>query len=285
MAGYDLIEAYLDELRRRMRWRPDVDDVVAEAADHLISAAERYQALGDGTDIAQGRALDHFGEPELVALAFAATPNGGLIVPTKFTRTAGVLAMVGAACWLLVPLTWWPAGFLPPVGDVERNLSGIVYGIGYVALFAAGILTMTVMVALNQRHGGLGAAGTAGPLLVAAGIVASVIAAVFIGWGLLMLVGTAVAALAMLDRDLAPRLPTIAFGGGLAAGAGIWALLRGIDGSLLVYSGLWGDYWVANLAGITAGATILAVGLAGLGRWLHREQPAPMDEPGQPLRA
>ena len=39
----DLIDSYLGELRRSLRTRPDVDDVVAEVQDHLREAADRLQ--------------------------------------------------------------------------------------------------------------------------------------------------------------------------------------------------------------------------------------------------
>lgn len=285
MAGYVLIQAYLEELRRRLQWHRDVDDLLAEAADHLTSAVERYQVRGDDAETAQRRALDQFGDPRLVALAFATSPTGGLIVPTRFTRAAGTLAIASAVCWLIVPGTWWLAGVLPPVGGVASSASGGVYAVGVMSLLAAGILMMVVMLALAQRHGGLGLRGLAGPLLVGLGIAASALAWVFIGWGLVMLVATAIFAWAMLERDLAPRWPTLAFGGGLALGAAVWAVLRGLDGSLLEYSGLWGDYWIANLAGISVGSIVLAVGLLGLGRWLRSEVPAELGMPEQALRA
>jgi hypothetical protein len=285
MVEYQLIDSYVAELRGRLRWHREVDDLVAEVADHLISAAERHHARGDDLGLAQRRALGQFGDPELIELAFARSPRGGLIVPTRFTRAGGGAAIASALCWLLVPGTWWVAGALPPSGDVGRDMSGLAYAIGDIALLAAGILMLIAMVAIDQRHGGLGSRGSAGTALVGIGVVASLAAWVFIGWGLLMLVGAALFAAAMLDARVAPRWGTLLFGVGPAAGAVAWAALRAIDDSLLIYSGLWGEYWTANLAGISIGSALLAVGLLSLGRWLRGEQPAEIGTPGQALRA
>ncbi len=46
MADYALIDGYVDTLRARMRWRGDVEDLVAEVRDHLYSAVEGLEAGG-----------------------------------------------------------------------------------------------------------------------------------------------------------------------------------------------------------------------------------------------
>ncbi len=44
MAEYVLIDGYLDTMRTRVRWRRDVEDLVAEMEDHLYSTVERFEA-------------------------------------------------------------------------------------------------------------------------------------------------------------------------------------------------------------------------------------------------
>jgi HAAS len=277
MAEYSLIEAYLATLREHLPARPDLDDVVAEARDHLYSTVERLQAAGTETRRAQRETLERFGDPDVVGAAFSA-PTDGVSLPTRFTRTAGTLAIVGAVLWLALVVFWWVAGAVPPWGDVEwqsgSTASGLFYVLGAATLLGAGGLTFIAVVALNQRHGGLGAIGPAGLLFVGLGLVFCLAAWIFAGWGLLMMVGTILVATAMLRRGIAPRLPTLALGGALVAGALTWTVVRVANGTLVDFSvGLWDDQWVVNLTGVTIAAVILAVGLAGLGGWLRSEEP------------
>ena len=101
MAEYVLIDGYVDTLRTRVRWRRDVDDLVAEVEDHLYSTVERFEARGTDSQLAQRKTLDRFGDPDLMADSFASTPRGVISVPTKFTKTAGLSALL--ASFLLVP--------------------------------------------------------------------------------------------------------------------------------------------------------------------------------------
>ncbi|MDQ1627279.1 MAG: hypothetical protein QOI54_1023 [Actinomycetota bacterium] len=62
------IEAYLDELADRLRGRGRVvRRVLAEAEDHLLSAAAAHREQGLADDAAEQAAVADFGEPELVA--------------------------------------------------------------------------------------------------------------------------------------------------------------------------------------------------------------------------
>ena len=108
MAEYVLIDGYVDTLRTRVRWRRDVDDLVAEVEDHLYSTVERFEATGTDSQLAQRKTLDRFGDPDLMADAFASTPRGGIAVPTKFTKTAGLFAIFASVLWLVaVAVTGW----------------------------------------------------------------------------------------------------------------------------------------------------------------------------------
>lgn len=190
-------------------------------------------------------------------------------------KSLGTTAIVCGALWCLAVGTWWVAGAIDPVGDVEGNVSGLVYGVGYFSLLIAGVLMVLVMARLRQCQGGLGLRGVLGLVLVGLAVPAGVIAAVFVGWGSLMLVGTLLFGTAMIQRDVAPRLPTVAFGFGLSIGAVVWAIIRGFTGTLFQYSGMWGDLWVPNLVGVTVGGLVVAYGLFRLGRWAQGE-PVPM---------
>lgn len=187
---------------------------------------------------------------------------------------AGALAQWSGALWLTVVATWWIAGFLEPVGGVDPGPSAVVYGIGYSSLIAAEIMMVMVARALVRLHGGLGARGVLAPALISLAVPTSVVAVFYVGWGSLVAVGCVLIASAMLQRGQAPLLSTLAVGGGLLLGAITWAVLRAIDGTLFEYSGLWGTSWLANLIGVSVGATVLALGLLGIGHWLRKQQVA-----------
>lgn len=276
MARHDLIDAYVASLRARIGWRPDVDQVVAEVEDHLYSTVERFEAGGIDADFAQRAALERFGDPELVARAYAAGPNGELAVPTRSTRAAGAYAIWSAALWTVVLSAWWVTGLVEPRYVWRSGGSAITDAFGAVALLGATALVVAAMVGLDRRHGGLGGLGEAGLIIAGVGFIAALMAWVFIGWGTLTMVGTLLFATALWRRDVAPRLPTLAFGIGPAIGAIAWLALRGLSGSLDL-SGFWGEHWFANSIGLTVGGTILAVGLLGLGRWLRSETAANVD--------
>jgi hypothetical protein len=111
------------------------------------------------------------------------------------------------------------------------------------------------------------------------GVAASVITWFWGLWITLIGLGVLIFAIAMLRRDIAPRVWTVIWGAGLALGAITWGVLRWLE---VGTADQWGDYWVANATGAALGVLILAVGLIGLGRWLVSEEPAAI-EPTSPL--
>ncbi len=284
MARDDLIDAYVASLRRRVRWRPDVDEIVAEVEDHLYTTVERFEGGGIDAGLARRAALERFGDPDLVARAYAAAPNGGLAVPTESTRTAGAYAIGSAVLWLTVIGSWWLAGLLEPRYDLQGGASYISYALGAAALLGATASMVAAMLGLVRRHGGLGGLGTAGLIASGLGLAAAVAAWVFTGWGTLTMVGVLLCGVAMWRQGLAPRLSTLLFAGGPAVGAIVWAILRGGQGPIDL-SGLWGEHWFANQVGLSVGAALLAVGLLGLGRWLRSEEPAVINAPDQAIPA
>ncbi len=276
MAEYVLIDGYVDTLRTRVRWRRDVDDLVAEVEDHLYSTVERLEATGTDTQLAQRKTLDRFGDPDLMADAFASTPRGGIAVPTKFTKTAGLAALVAAALWLGAILF----GGVYVLLDTEALppwlvLVGLVVG--------ASAMTLMATAGLRERHGGLGVLGMAGLIILGIGVAATLIIVWAIPlWMTVQGVGLLFVALAVLPMRVAPRLPTIAYGSGMLLGAMAFAVARAMEvGSVDEY----GDYPLALAIGLGVGLGITAAGLFGLGWWLRGEEPVEIDTPDQAIPA
>lgn len=283
MADHTLIDDYLDALRARLAWRRDVDDVLAEAADHLHSAAARLETNGATHVHAQRQALERFGHPKALARAFATTPNGGIAVPTTFTRTAGTIALASGMLWTTAGLAWLLSRWLElDAGGDWRGAPETIQRLSGLALLTAAALTVTVMIGLHQRHGHLGRVGVAGTAVAGVGAVSMLMFWVFTLWGGLLAVGTALVAAAMRSRDLAPRPATIMFGSGLAVGAVLWSTLRVLEvGSPTVY----GDYLLVDGISVFTGCVLVALGLFGLGAWLRSEEPVDITEPDNPLPA
>jgi HAAS len=271
----DLIDEYVRTLRSEVGRRPDVDEIIAEAEDHLYSTAERFAADGADWLGAQQSALERFGEPRLVARAFATIRSTRPAMPTPATRDAGRFAFVSAILWLVTVGGWWAAALIDPVGEVDSPGSVMAYVMGAIALIGATLLLFLTMTGLAVRHGSLGRLGAIGLVSAAVAVVGSLLAWVFTVWASLLLVATLLVSVAMLRRQIAPRIPTITFGGGLLVGALAWMALR-LRVGVVDLSGLWGD-WFENLAGLTIGIAILVIGLVGLGRWLRSEEPVVID--------
>jgi hypothetical protein len=270
MAGYELIDAYLAGLRRRLAWCPDVDDVAAEAEDHLLSTVERLISDGATREAAQQAALGRFGNSTAVASAHAATSRGGVGMPTEFTRLAGIVAIGAAVFWTASAAMWLVDQFLDPSGIAEPTV-GLL---SFVTLVIAAGSTVVVVVGLNRRHGGLGPLGAIGLVLVCLGVVATLVFWFVMGWALLLAVGMLLVALAVNARGLAPTAATAAFGGAWTVGVLTWSVLRVLE---VGTRDEWGDYPIVSPTAITVGVAILVPGLIGLGRWLSTETPRDLD--------
>lgn len=276
MAEYALIDGYLESLRASVHWRRDVDDLVAEVEDHLYSAVERFVARGTDLHLAQRRTLERFGDPDLLAAAFASTPRGGIAVPTKFTKTAGLLGMVSAALLLMLPISW-------SITDYTESRSGswgtaelILVELALAAFLLGLVCLLVLMVGLSKRHGGLGLAGLVGMGLAGLGAAAALMPWFIVGWGVLLGVGMLVYALTMLRRGIAPRLATIAFGSGMLVGVGVFLVLDALE-----FGGRdsFGDNPAAGLTAIWVMCLVTSAGVFGMSRWLHSEQPADIEQP------
>jgi hypothetical protein len=284
VADYGLIDSYLEDLAAALRWHRDADDIVDETDDHLCCAVERR--IGDGVDpeAAQREVLEGFGDPAMVARAFATTRSGRLALPTRSTRDAGVLAYATAGLWLAVPVVWHLGGWFydrlddgrSAPDEVGSNAQLLVIGVMAMTLLGAAATLLATMLILRERHGGFGLLGMVGIAAIALGCLASWFGWFFIGWGSLLIAGTALVAVDLWRRGIAPKRAILTTGTGLAIGGVTWAVLRlsevgGPDQH--------GDYLVANAAGLVIGSIILATGLLGIGRWLANEEPVEFPDP------
>ncbi len=278
MASYHLIDSYLERLSGRLHWRANADEVIDELRDHLYSAMDEVGGAS-GDDTAQQRILDRFGEPEVVAAALATTSRAGIAVPTRSTNGVGLLAMVTAGLWLVMPLCllislWWD--------DAQGGwdtVSQLTWMVGTFSLVAAATLTVAVMVGLRERLGGLGLLATTGMVCMSLGALAGVAAWLPLIWASLVAFGAALFVAAMVSVDVAPRLPTALLGSAWIIGIATGTTLRAIEFGPVDE---WGEYWHANTVGLGVGAALFAAGLGLLGRWLHGEEPTEL-EPAEPL--
>ena len=92
------IEDYLRVLRRKLRWRSDVADLMGEVEDHIRLAAERLIEGGRDRAAAEAIAVARFGDPDLVGRLLAIPPPDRL---NRWGRLGARSAMVGAAGWLV----------------------------------------------------------------------------------------------------------------------------------------------------------------------------------------
>lgn len=284
MADYALIDGYLESVRSSIRWCRDLDDVIAEMEDHLISATERFEARGSDRLLAQQRTLDQFGDPKVLAVAFASTPTGGIAVPTTFTKSAGAIAITSAAAWIVGLIAIAVSSGLPDAVGVDpdqfvSNGQTLFFMLGAISLLAAGVSMVVAMVGLYRRHGSLGILGIGGLGITALGAAALLVAWAFPLWMTLIGLGVLMFAVALLRLDVAPRVWTLVWGGGMTLGAITWYVLRWME---VGQPDQWGDYPLATAIALPVGVIIMAVGLAGVGRWLGGEEPADLT-PSEPL--
>jgi hypothetical protein len=284
VADYALIDGYLESMRSSIRWRRDLDDVIAEIEDHLISATESFEARGSDRVNAQQRTLDEFGDPKVLAVAFASTPTGGIAVPSTFTKSAGVFAIVSAVAWIIGLVAIAIAAGLPEATGVDpdqfvANSQTIFFIVGATSLLAAGVLMFVTMIGLYRRHGSLGIFGIGGLGVTGLGVVTLLIAWAFPLWMTLIGLGVLLFAISLLRRDVSPRLWTVVWGGGMAVGAITWYVLRWLE---VGDRDQWGDYPLAVAFALPIGVVIMAIGLIGIGRWLRSEEPVELT-PSEPL--
>ncbi len=263
MADSDLITGYVTVLRSSLHWRSDVDDLACEVDDHLRCAALGLEARGLDSSSAQREVLVRFGDAELVARSFALSPTGGTAMPSRLTRTAGVLSIVASTLWLIaIPTAFIGAG---------AEGSGVSYLTLALLIFAASTCTTVATFGMLRRASGRWDALTVIALLLA------ILGTLLLGiatWAWIVGVGfLTIAALATvlrlrsarLENNVASVLLVAAWPIGIAVALVLVALKVGPTDS-------YGDHYVAYLIGFATGCILFAAGLLMIGRWLHSEQ-------------
>ncbi len=266
MAEPDLIDRYVADLRRDIRWRSDADDVIDEVHDHLRETASALRAAGLSETQAQQRALARFGDPEIIHRAFAVTPSGVVALPTAFTRAAGAVAFLAALLWMVTAgLKWWESGLFVPWAHDQFVLFSIA------VLTAAGV-SLVVLIGMLARIGWPSPTAAISLGLAAIGMTTLAVAAwmwailgLFLGVAFLL---TVQAVIRMHERL---RWLSWATAGGWFAG---WMVAAMLSSAGLGPADEWGDSPMAVAIGFTIAALGMAVGLVGVGRWLTTERPA-----------
>ncbi len=269
--GADVIAEYLDVLRVRLGSRRDVEDLIAEAEDHLRAHVDALVRSGCDATEAMTLALRSFGDPNVVARSYFTTRTGRLAVPTEGTRAAGSFAVVGAALWVVFLVVRLSGHLLEqtfegPVADY------VFYFAGVFVLAGASFLTCAVAFGIRDRHGR--AFGPVGAIGVGA-LMIGAMSTLVIGWAVpvwmtLLGVGTACVAVSMLRRPVAPRLPAILLALALPSGVATLVVARALE---LGRPDEFGEYQVATIAGLAVGCVLIGFALLTISRWLAREQP------------
>ena len=267
MAERDLIDDYRAALLVRLPGRSNVADIADEVEDHLRSAMEKLVRLGSDPDTAQRLTLERFGDPRIVAQAFLTNATGGVCMPTRFTRTAGYIAIAAAIAWVAAGAftVFGPSGLL-------TEFSEPMYAVWAVLLLVATVTTLVAMIGLLRRAG-TGSSGSgrlAAVLLVACVFMLTVFAWAWPAGGALLTIGALLVVLrarsAGLPLDASSWLLVVAF----PVGTALFFVLRYLEvGPVDGY----GDYPVAFVSGIGLAALLFAAALARVGRWLSREEP------------
>ncbi len=266
MADQALIDRYLGELAREVRWIRNAEDIIEEVADHLLEAVVVFTRRGLDRVEAQERALTEFGDPTLVGRAFASSTTGGIAVPTNFTKRAGVALIVSSFLWL-AGLTLL---YLSDIADRTRPWEGLpqqIWMAGALVLMLAGALLVVGVLGINRRHGG--ALGIAGRLVLWIAVVTAVTAFGAWVWGVwltALAVGAALLAAALEGSDIAPKLAGRLLGiGGVFAAGSAWVFEIATTGDVSPGEG-------AVTAFIFAGLAVYSLGLVMLGSWLKAEK-------------
>lgn len=249
MAGASLIEAYLNELRYSAAKLRDIDDVVAEAEDHLRTGVDADVARGMAREEAEAHALARFGSPQLVARMFVEETKRGGAVSTTITRRAGVAAM-------LAPIL----GVVGEIGN-ETIARGPLHGVAVGLIVAGFALFVVALWGLRQRHGGLGGWGRAGFWLFVASPIISIPFTYVAGvaFALMMTIVVFLLGLGMLRARVLPQLPVALFT--------LVPLPAGLIAGIITMS------FMNSLFGVLVGGASCAIGLMWIG-WILWREPA-----------
>lgn len=264
MAEPDLIDRYVADLRRQIRWRSDVDDVLDEVHDHLRETAATLRTTGVDEAAAQRSTLARFGDPDIIHRVFSVAPSGGVVMPTAFTRTAGAVAFVAAGLWIAAAvLKWWESGLFAPWTQDRFAIYAVVVA---TATLAAMIVMLGMLARIGWPNPTSGIAiGLAALSLIAMAVLTWMwpILGVFLGTAFLL---TIRAVGQTLERRGWLQWAAAA---GWFAGSMVFVLLSVVGlGPVDDY----GDFPAAAAAGFTVAALGMVIGMLGIGRWLVAER-------------
>jgi hypothetical protein len=184
VASHDLIEACVAELGRRLP-----PDVVDELADGLTETYERHLSCGADASAAAQAAIAEFGDPAIIAAAFARQ------APAR--RTALALLVTGpavGACWgvtLLVGHAWtWP---IP-------TSARLTFGAALIAV----VLALVAAVDARRSHPGLPFAlvGGVGLVVLDTAMLAAVSLAAPFSWPMVVAVPASVTRIILTTRAM-----------------------------------------------------------------------------------
>ncbi|MDP1876358.1 MAG: hypothetical protein Q8M17_02200 [Actinomycetota bacterium] len=261
----DLIDAYVDELRRSLARNRRAADVVAEVEDHLRESACRLSGHGVDAVTAQRHTIDRFGDLRVVTRAFA-TDAGGLAMATPFTRAAGAVGYLAVVLWLLVAATRGLDNFAVPESETR------MYAATSVLAAIAAIATSVAIAGMLMRSGGV--RGVAPIVALAAmGLAALMMATAPWAWVFTAVPLTAAAIIAVW------RMRAVGMGGRwadlslvLAWPAGVLVTVVG-EAIRIGPRDYYGDYPWAFQAGLTVALLLYCAGLVGMCARLRAEQP------------
>ncbi len=272
MAEHTLIDRYVSELGREMKWTRNAEEILEEVVDHLLEAVAVHARRGLDLVAAQRHALAEFGDPQLVGRAFASTTTGGIAVPTTFTRRAGVALTTSSILWLSAIGLIYLSDVLSRTRPWE-GLPQAVFLSGAVTLMAAGAMLTIGVLGLNRRHGGT--LGLAGRFALWIAIVTALAGIASWAWGFWLTplgVGAVVLAMALYRAEIAPATPSIlvGIGGGGAAITAWWFQLTTPE--VVLGEG-------AFTAAVFISLAAYSLGLSLLGGWLQSEEAVDQSDP------
>jgi hypothetical protein len=263
LAGYPLIDSYLEQLRQRIEARSDLPDVIDEFADHLAEETARQQAAGLRPSAAAAAAINGFGDVDLLTDHLTRGFEHRFAIPTTFTRFGGWLAGATSLAWLAMLAAWWTSlGFEAQTGWTEN--SEVAYVVGTTALWVAVLGHTIVVLALRHRVRAVGWAGVVGVIASALAAVTSVFGWLVILWVPLLAVSVA-AVSGSCHRVGKPRGRLFFFGSSWTIGATALLIDRAVAPSISP---------VRDMVWLTVGGLIAIVSSGVIWRWLTKEQPA-----------
>lgn len=179
-------DTYLAALQSELACFARNRELVQEVTAHFDESVDSLQRSGVEPDAAVGQAIARLGTPKEIASAFA-VQGEPLAVPTRFTRFAGLLAIVA--------LPFWVATFALMAGSewAERSrewdgLPQTLFMLAMVTMMVATVGFLFAGLGLSRRIGNFGTWGVVATGLLGLGIALSLMAWFVPAWAIVMTV-------------------------------------------------------------------------------------------------